>query len=147
MGTALGFFDFDERLSDLGDPLVAYGRVVDFEAFRPALEKALASCERAAWWSAALRSGHDNMMLKVLVIQTANALSDERTHFLLNDRLIHAVPGSGALGAGSRMRARSGCPGTTAEGQRDQSLVRALGYDATRHRLHRHGGPESLIPA
>jgi IS5 family transposase len=80
-------------LSDLGDQLVAYGRVVDFEAFRPTLEKALALCERAARWSAALISGHDNMMLKVLVIQTANALSDERTRFLINDRLIHAQGG------------------------------------------------------
>lgn len=37
--------------------------------------------------------GHDNMMLKVLVIQTANALSDERTRFLINDRLNHAQGG------------------------------------------------------
>lgn len=40
-----GFFDVDERLrrlSDLGDQLEAYGRIVDFEAFRPELEKALA---------------------------------------------------------------------------------------------------------
>jgi hypothetical protein len=34
MGTAPGFFDVDDRLrrlSDLGDQLEAYGRVVDFE--------------------------------------------------------------------------------------------------------------------
>ena len=45
MGTAPGFFDVDDRLkrlSDLGDQLEAYRRVVDFEAFRPDLEKALA---------------------------------------------------------------------------------------------------------
>jgi hypothetical protein len=45
MGAAPGFFDVDDRLrrlSDLGDQLEAYGRVVDFEAFRPDLEKALA---------------------------------------------------------------------------------------------------------
>jgi hypothetical protein len=45
MGSAPGFFDVDDRLrrlSDLGDQLEAYGRVVDFEAFRPDLEKALA---------------------------------------------------------------------------------------------------------
>lgn len=42
---APGFFDVDERLkrlSDLGDQLEAYGRVVDFAAFRPDLERPLA---------------------------------------------------------------------------------------------------------
>jgi IS5 family transposase len=82
-----GFFDVDDRLrrlSDLGDQLEAYARVVDFEAFRPELDKALS-----------YRSGPQGgrppydpvMMLKVLVIQTANNLSDERTEFLINDRL------------------------------------------------------------
>lgn len=40
-----GFFDVDERLqrlSELGDQLEPYARTVDFEAFRPDLEKALA---------------------------------------------------------------------------------------------------------
>ena len=44
MGNGPGFFDFDDRLkrlSDLGDQLEAYGRVVDFEAFRPELGKAM----------------------------------------------------------------------------------------------------------
>ncbi len=39
------FFDVDERLkrlSELGDQLEAYARAVDFEAFRPDLEKVLA---------------------------------------------------------------------------------------------------------
>ena len=39
-----GLFDVDNRLrrlSDLGDQLEAYARVVDFEAFRPELDKAL----------------------------------------------------------------------------------------------------------
>lgn len=40
-----GFFDVDERLarlSGLGDQLEAFSRIVDFEVFRPDLEKALA---------------------------------------------------------------------------------------------------------
>lgn len=40
-----GLFGLSEqlkRLSDCGDPLETMGRVVDFEVFRPALEKALA---------------------------------------------------------------------------------------------------------
>ena len=84
---ALGFFDVDERLkrlSDLGDQLETYGRVVDFEAFRPELEKALSYSSGAHGG----RPPYDPvMMLKVLVIQTANNLSDERTEFLINDRL------------------------------------------------------------
>ena len=40
-----GFFDVEERLarlSGLGDQLEAFSRIVDFEVFRPDLEKALA---------------------------------------------------------------------------------------------------------
>ena len=37
-----GLSDQLKRLSDCGDPLETMGRVVDFEMFRPALEKALA---------------------------------------------------------------------------------------------------------
>ena len=40
-----GFFEVDERLqrlSDLGDQLLAFARVVDFEIFRPELMNALA---------------------------------------------------------------------------------------------------------
>jgi len=87
MGNEPGFFNFDDRLqrlSDLGDQLEAYGRVVNFEAFRPDLEKALA-------YSSGSHGGRPPydpvMMLKVLVIQAANDLSDERTEFLINDRL------------------------------------------------------------
>ncbi|MGB3898014.1 MAG: IS5 family transposase [Mesorhizobium sp.] len=87
MRNAPGFFDFDDRLrrlSDLGDQLEAYGRLVDFEAFRPDLDKALAYTSGAHGG----RPPYDPvMMLKVLVIQTANNLSDERTEFLINDRL------------------------------------------------------------
>jgi hypothetical protein len=41
----LGFFDLPdhlERLSEAGDPLEEMARVIDFEAFRPTLEEALA---------------------------------------------------------------------------------------------------------
>jgi transposase, IS5 family len=82
-----GFFDVDERLkrlSDLGDQLEAFTAAVDFEVFRPELETALAYSDGA-------RGGRPPfdpvMMFKVLVIQTANTLSDERTEYLINDRL------------------------------------------------------------
>lgn len=83
--TAPGFFDFDDRvrrLSALGDHLEAYKRVVDFKAFRPDLEKSLAYTSETHGG----RPLYDPViMLKVLVIQTANNLSDKRTEFLINE--------------------------------------------------------------
>jgi len=82
-----GFFDVEERLvrlSGLGDQLEAFSWTVDFEAFRPDLEKALAYSDR-------IKGGRPPfdpvMMFKILVIQTLNNLSDERTEYLINDRL------------------------------------------------------------
>lgn len=82
-----GFFDVDERLkrlSDLGDQLLAFTAAVDFEMFRPDLTRALA-------YLAGSQGGRPPfdpvMMFKILVIQAANALSDERAEFLINDRL------------------------------------------------------------
>ena len=82
-----GLFDIDDRLkrlSDLGDQLLAFAKVVDFELFRPELAKALA-------YSDGTQGGRPPfdpvMMFKILVIQAANNLSDERTEFLINDRL------------------------------------------------------------
>src|SRR5947209_10776219 len=82
-----GFFDVDERLkrlSDLGDQLLAFTAAVDFEIFRPELMGALAYSDG----SQGGRPPFDPvMMFKILVIQAANALSDERAEFLVNDRL------------------------------------------------------------
>jgi len=87
MAGQAGFFDVDERLrrlSDLGDQLLAFARVVDFEIFRPELAKALAYSDG----SQGGRPAFDPvMMFKILVIQAANDLSDERAEFLINDRL------------------------------------------------------------
>ena len=82
-----GFFDVDDRLkrlSDLGDQLEAFRAAVEFEIFRADLNTALD-----------YRSGAQGgrppfdpvMMFKILVIQAANSLSDERAEFLINDRL------------------------------------------------------------
>src|SRR4051794_29845920 len=88
MGTQQpGFFDVDhrmKRLSDLGDQLEAFGSAVDFEIFRGDLVLALAYSENGQGG----RPPFDPvMMFKILVIQAANNLSDERTEFLINDRL------------------------------------------------------------
>lgn len=82
-----GFFDVDDRLkrlSELGDQLEAFGAAVDFEIFRSDLVMALAYSDGAQGG----RPPFDPvMMFKILVIQAANNLSDERTEFLINDRL------------------------------------------------------------
>jgi IS5 family transposase len=82
-----GFFDVDDRLkrlSDLGDQLEAFQSAVNFEIFRADLMAALAYSEGAQGG----RPPFDAvMMFKILVIQAANNLSDERTEFLINDRL------------------------------------------------------------
>jgi hypothetical protein len=58
--------------------------MVDFEVFRPDLEKALAYSDES-------KSGQPPfdavLMFKMLVIQTLNNPSDERTKYLINDRL------------------------------------------------------------
>ena len=78
MGTQPGFFDVDhrmKRLSDLGDQLEAFGSAVDFEIFRGDLVLALAYSENGQGG----RPPFDPvMMFKILVIQAANNLSDER---------------------------------------------------------------------
>src|SRR5437868_11150532 len=82
-----GFFDVDERLqrlSDLGDVLETYAGAVHFEMFRPELDMALAYPDGAEGG----RPPYDPvMMFKILVVQAHNNLSDERTEFLINDRL------------------------------------------------------------
>jgi len=82
-----GFFDVDDRLkrlSDLGDQLEAFRSVIDFEIFRPALVEALDYSDGAQGG----RPPFDPvLMFKILVIQAANNLSDERAEFLINDRL------------------------------------------------------------
>ena len=87
MAGQVGFFDVDDRLkrlSNLGDQLDMFARIVDFELFRPDLLQALA-------YSSGTQGGRPPfdpvMMFKILVIQAANTLWDERTEFLINDRL------------------------------------------------------------
>ena len=89
-----GFFDVDERLkrlSGLGDQLLAFAQVVDFEMSGPSFRRALAYSDGA-------QSGRPPfdpvMMFKILAIQAANNLSDERTEFLINEQpVVHAFLG------------------------------------------------------
>lgn len=82
-----GFFDVDERLKDLsakGDALERLNRIVDFELFRDDLARAVPR-------SAGSQGGRPPFdlvfMFKVLILQASHSLSDERTEFLIKDRL------------------------------------------------------------
>jgi len=87
MGRPAGFFDVEERLTGLskkGDALERLAAVVDFELFRPELERAVPRADR----SKGGRPPFDHvLMFKVLILQTQNNLSDERCEFYLRDRL------------------------------------------------------------
>jgi transposase, IS5 family len=82
-----GFFDLDERyaqLSKSGDPLERLAAVVNFEALRYRLEKALKRSDRAQGG----RPPYDCvLMFKALVLQALYNLSDDQTEFQIRDRL------------------------------------------------------------
>jgi transposase, IS5 family len=82
-----GFWDFEERLRSLsahGDPLEALSRTVDFEIFRPILERAL----RRSDPSKGGRPGFDVVLkFKMLVLQSLHGVSLEQTEYLVRDRL------------------------------------------------------------
>ncbi len=78
--TQSGFFDVEERLarlSGLGDQLEAFSRTVDFEVFRPELNKVLTYADGSEGGRG--RPPFDLvLMFKILVIQALDNLSDER---------------------------------------------------------------------
>src|SRR5215204_2608386 len=82
-----GFFDFDERLKELsakGDHLERLNALVDVALFRPDLVRAVPRSDG----SKGGRPPFDHVfMFKVLVLQASHSLSDERTEFLIKDRL------------------------------------------------------------
>jgi IS5 family transposase len=82
-----GFFDVSNRyesLSKFGDPLEKLNAVVDFEAFRPNLEKGLSFSDG----SKGGRPAYDAvLMFKILILQSLYNLSDEQTEFQIKDRL------------------------------------------------------------
>lgn len=82
-----GFFDIDERLKEIsakGDDLERLNAIVDFEAFRSDLAKAVPRSDG----SKGGRPPFDHVfMWKVLILQASHSLSDERTEFLIKDRL------------------------------------------------------------
>jgi transposase, IS5 family len=82
-----GFFDVEDRLKQLsakGDALERLSAVVDFELFRGDLEPAVVRSDRLPGG----RPPFDHvLMFKVLILQSRHNLSDERTEYLIRDRL------------------------------------------------------------
>ena len=82
-----GFFDFDERLKELsakGDHLERLNALVDVALFRPDLVRAVPRSDG----SKGGRPPFDHVfMFMVLVLQASYSLADERTAFLIKDRL------------------------------------------------------------
>lgn len=82
-----GFFDFEERfdqLNDGGDPLVKLDSVIDWEIFRPKLQKIRLKDRK----STAGRKPYDAiLMFKIVILQSLYNLSDDQTEFQIRDRL------------------------------------------------------------
>jgi transposase, IS5 family len=87
MGRQPGFFDVDVRLAELsakGDDLERISGLVDFEMFRPDLERAVPRADG----SRGGRPAFDHvLMFKILLLQAMHTLSDERREYLIRDRL------------------------------------------------------------
>jgi IS5 family transposase len=82
----LGFLDFDirlDRIDKAGDPLSKLDKAVDWEIFRPLLEKARQKEKK----SNAGAKGFDVVLLfKILILQSLYNLSDEGLEFQILDR-------------------------------------------------------------
>ena len=82
-----GFFDVDERLRQIsakGDSLERLNAVIDFELFRADVERAVPRADRVKGG----RPAFDHvLMFKTLILQANHNLSDERTEYLIRDRL------------------------------------------------------------
>jgi len=83
----LGFFDEDDRLkrlSEMGDPLEKIAKTMDFEIFRAILNKTMEKKDRGVGgrmpWDYLL-------MFKILLLQAWYAIADDKTEYMINDRL------------------------------------------------------------
>jgi hypothetical protein len=105
-----GLFDVDlrlKRLRDLGDQLLAFAAAVDFEVFRPELNRALAYSHG----SQGDRPAFDPvMMFKVRVIQAANTLSESPTEIDTHESRKRCRASSSKGSGGSERRQRAGAP-------------------------------------
>ncbi len=76
-----------ERLSQLGDSLEKLNSAVNWEIFRPRINKAIKSMKNEAK-GAGGRPAYDRILLfKILVLQRVYNLSDDQTEYQINDRM------------------------------------------------------------
>ena len=96
-----GFFDFEERCARLhaaGNPLSRLDATIDFEAFRPTLERV----RQKDRLNASGRKPFDVvLMFKTLILRTLYNLSDDQLEYQIRDR----VSFMGFLGLGQIGRA------------------------------------------
>src|SRR5207237_877261 len=85
-----GFFDVERRLdaiSALGDPLETIKKIVPWEDFRTDIE-AVTETKPEERESNAGRKPYDTILkFKIMVLQSLHNLSDERTEYLIRDRM------------------------------------------------------------
>ena len=80
-------FDLENRyasLSKTGDPLERLNAIIDWEIFRPILER-MDKKERKS--NAGRKPTCRILMFKMLILQRLNGLSDERLQYQVTDRL------------------------------------------------------------
>lgn len=86
----IGFFDEERRLdklSELGDSLERLNDVIDWELFRPILDKGMAKM-KAEPKGPGGRPPYDYVLLfKILVLARLFNLSDDQTEYQINDRM------------------------------------------------------------
>ena len=82
-----GFFSEDNRLtrlSELGDPLEKVAEAIDWEIFRPILNTVFQKEKRGVGG----RPSWDYvLMFKILLLQAWYAIADDKTEYMINDRL------------------------------------------------------------
>ena len=82
-----GLFDEQfsiERLSQIGNPLEAISKVIDFEMFRTTLEKKLLNTNKKS--NAGAKPFDVVMMFKVLILQRYYGLGDKQVEYQILDR-------------------------------------------------------------
>ena len=135
-----GFFEVDERLrrlSDLGDQLLGFAAAVDFEIFRPELTRALVYSDG----SQGGRPPFDPVTMFKSPgdpggqhpLRRADRVPDQRPP------VVHAVPGAGLVGPGSRRAHDLAVPGEADESRAPSSPCSIGSTRAARGRLHRDG--------
>lgn len=80
------FYEYDrlKRLSEIGDPLEKVTKAMNWEIFRPILNKAFQKEERGQGG----RPPWDyTLMFKILLLQAWYGIADDKTEYMINDRL------------------------------------------------------------